>query len=55
MAACRNVTELSSIKLIHGSISLPESSKIKKIKTIVEEVVDGRVVSSEVKEVEEKM
>ncbi|KAK2536191.1 keratin type I cytoskeletal 20 [Columba guinea] len=32
-----------------------ESSKVKKIKTIVEEVVDGRVVSSEVKEIEEKM
>ncbi|XP_065507486.1 keratin, type I cytoskeletal 20 isoform X3 [Caloenas nicobarica] len=32
-----------------------ESSKIKKIKTIVEEVVDGRVISSEVKEIEEKM
>ncbi|XP_005494445.2 keratin, type I cytoskeletal 20 [Zonotrichia albicollis] len=32
-----------------------ESSKFKKIKTIVEEVVDGKVVSSEVREVEEKM
>ncbi|XP_009887409.1 PREDICTED: keratin, type I cytoskeletal 20 [Charadrius vociferus] len=32
-----------------------ESSKVKKIKTIVEEVVDGKVVSSEVKEIEEKM
>ncbi|XP_075578946.1 keratin, type I cytoskeletal 20 isoform X2 [Pelecanus crispus] len=32
-----------------------ESSKIKKIKTIVEEVVDGKVVSSEVKEIEEKL
>ncbi|XP_062485071.1 keratin, type I cytoskeletal 20-like [Pezoporus occidentalis] len=32
-----------------------ESSKIKKIKTIVEEVVDGKVVSSQVKEFEEKM
>ncbi|NXI69895.1 K1C20 protein, partial [Anseranas semipalmata] len=32
-----------------------ESSKIKKIKTIVEEVVDGKVVSSEIKEIEEKM
>lgn len=36
-------------------VSLPESSKIKKIKTIVEEVVDGKVVSSEVKEIEEKL
>ncbi|XP_054032733.1 keratin, type I cytoskeletal 20 [Dryobates pubescens] len=35
--------------------SLPESSKIKKIKTIVEEVVDGKVVSSQVKEVEERV
>ncbi|XP_074705293.1 keratin, type I cytoskeletal 20-like [Strix aluco] len=32
-----------------------ESSKVKKIKTIVEEVVDGKVVSSRVKEIEEKM
>nr|XP_013801841.1 PREDICTED: keratin, type I cytoskeletal 20 [Apteryx mantelli mantelli] len=32
-----------------------ELSKIKKIKTIVEEVVDGKVVSSEVKEIEEKI
>uniref|UniRef100_A0A8C3PP24 Keratin, type I cytoskeletal 20 n=1 Tax=Calidris pygmaea TaxID=425635 RepID=A0A8C3PP24_9CHAR len=43
------------ISLIYCSISLPESSKIKKIKTIVEEVVDGKVVSSEVKEIEEKL
>ncbi|PKK18458.1 keratin, type I cytoskeletal 20, transcript variant X2 [Columba livia] len=47
--------DIGGTKLIHGSISLPESSKVKKIKTIVEEVVDGRVVSSEVKEIEEKM
>ncbi|XP_068274702.1 keratin, type I cytoskeletal 20 [Nyctibius grandis] len=32
-----------------------ESSKVKKIKTIVEEVVDGKVVSSQIKEIEEKM
>ncbi|XP_068023051.1 keratin, type I cytoskeletal 20-like [Melanerpes formicivorus] len=32
-----------------------ESSKVKKIKTIVEEVVDGKVVSSEVREIEEKV
>ncbi|NXH70925.1 K1C20 protein, partial [Hydrobates tethys] len=32
-----------------------ESSKVKKIKTIVEEVVDGKVVSSQIKEVEEKL
>ncbi|NXQ52889.1 K1C42 protein, partial [Anthoscopus minutus] len=32
-----------------------ESSKFKKIKTIVEEVVDGKIVSSEVREIEEKM
>ncbi|NWR88525.1 K1C20 protein, partial [Furnarius figulus] len=32
-----------------------EISKMKKIKTIVEEVVDGKIVSSEVREFEEKM
>ncbi|NXD99512.1 K1C42 protein, partial [Chaetorhynchus papuensis] len=32
-----------------------ESGKLKKIKTIVEEVVDGKVVSSEVREFEEKI
>ncbi|NXN98162.1 K1C20 protein, partial [Rhinopomastus cyanomelas] len=32
-----------------------ELSKVKKIKTIVEEVVDGKVVSSQIKEVEEKV
>ncbi|NXK14242.1 K1C20 protein, partial [Herpetotheres cachinnans] len=32
-----------------------DSSKVKKIKTIVEEVVDGKVISSQVKEIEEKM
>ncbi|KAM9657831.1 keratin, type I cytoskeletal 20-like [Morphnus guianensis] len=32
-----------------------ESSKVKKIKTIVEEVVDGKVVSSKVEEIEEKL
>ncbi|NXC99022.1 K1C20 protein, partial [Certhia familiaris] len=32
-----------------------ESGKFKKIKTIVEEVVDGKIVSSEVREFEEKM
>ncbi|NXB98744.1 K1C20 protein, partial [Orthonyx spaldingii] len=32
-----------------------ESSKIKKIKTIVEEMVDGKIVSSEVREIEEKI
>ncbi|NWT04877.1 K1C20 protein, partial [Mionectes macconnelli] len=32
-----------------------ESGKMKKIKTIVEEVVDGKIVSSEVREFEEKM
>ncbi|XP_035756805.1 keratin, type I cytoskeletal 20 [Egretta garzetta] len=41
------------------SVSLPEpekeSTKVKKIKTIVEEVVDGKVVSSQIKEIEEKL
>ncbi|NXW66135.1 K1C20 protein, partial [Eurystomus gularis] len=32
-----------------------ESTKVKKIKTIVEEVVDGKVVSSQTKEIEEKV
>ncbi|NWR53029.1 K1C42 protein, partial [Regulus satrapa] len=32
-----------------------ESGKFKKIKTIVEEVIDGKIVSSEVREIEEKM
>ncbi|NXV49220.1 K1C20 protein, partial [Uria aalge] len=32
-----------------------DSGKVKKIKTIVEEVVDGKIVSSEVKEIEEKL
>ncbi|KAK1207097.1 K1C20 protein, partial [Pygoscelis papua] len=41
--------------LILCSISLPESSKVKKIKTIVEEVVDGKVVSSQIRETEEKL
>ncbi|NXS00753.1 K1C42 protein, partial [Oxylabes madagascariensis] len=42
-------------KLLLFSISFTESSKFKKIKTIVEEVVDGKIVSSEVREIEEKM
>ncbi|NXX27025.1 K1C20 protein, partial [Nicator chloris] len=42
-------------KLLLFPISLTESSKFKKIKTIVEEVVDGKIVSSEVREIEEKM
>ncbi|NXW34800.1 K1C20 protein, partial [Phaetusa simplex] len=32
-----------------------DSGKVKKIKTIVEEVIDGKVVSSEIKEIEEKL
>ncbi|KAF1507043.1 Keratin, type I cytoskeletal 20, partial [Eudyptula minor novaehollandiae] len=32
-----------------------DSGKVKKIKTIVEEVVDGKVVSSQIREVEEKL
>ncbi|NXJ70614.1 K1C20 protein, partial [Rostratula benghalensis] len=43
------------ISLICCSVRLPESSKIKKIKTIVEEVIDGKVVSSEVREIEEQL
>ncbi|NWY06854.1 K1C20 protein, partial [Nothoprocta ornata] len=41
--------------LIHSFTLLTELNKIKKIKTIVEEVVDGKVVSSEVREIEEKI
>uniref|UniRef100_A0A4X2K1Z6 Keratin, type I cytoskeletal 20 n=1 Tax=Vombatus ursinus TaxID=29139 RepID=A0A4X2K1Z6_VOMUR len=37
------------------SISHPEITKTRKIKTVVEEVVDGKVVSSQVKEIEEKL
>jgi acidic type I keratin len=32
-----------------------DTKKTRKIKTVVQEVVDGKVVSSEVKEVEENM
>ncbi|XP_050767573.1 keratin, type I cytoskeletal 20-like isoform X2 [Gymnogyps californianus] len=35
--------------------TLPVLIKVKKIKTIVEEVVDGKVVSSQIEEIEEKM
>ncbi|XP_018412079.1 PREDICTED: keratin, type I cytoskeletal 12-like [Nanorana parkeri] len=35
--------------------SKKDPTKVRKVKTIVEEVVDGKVVSSQVKEVEEKM
>ncbi|XP_030076749.1 keratin, type I cytoskeletal 20 [Microcaecilia unicolor] len=35
--------------------ALKEQSKSRKIKTIIEEVVDGKIVSSQVREVEEKM
>lgn len=45
----------------HSQVDVPtaqlekETSKIKKIKTIVEEVVDGKVVSSQTKEIEERL
>ncbi|NWU88757.1 K1C20 protein, partial [Upupa epops] len=38
-----------------STVEEKESSKVKKIKTIVEEVVDGKVVSSQIKEIEEKV
>ncbi|NXC86928.1 K1C20 protein, partial [Cercotrichas coryphoeus] len=50
-----NSVNVNCIKLLLFSISLTESSKFKKIKTIVEEVVDGKIVSSEVREIEEKI
>ncbi|NXA09037.1 K1C20 protein, partial [Sapayoa aenigma] len=42
---------------LEAAIAEPEkeSTKLKKIKTIVEEVVDGKIVSSQVREVEEKI
>ncbi|NXU64406.1 K1C42 protein, partial [Horornis vulcanius] len=52
-----NITVLMyiAVNYFFFSISLTESSKFKKIKTIVEEVVDGKIVSSEIREIEEKM
>ncbi|NXV01137.1 K1C20 protein, partial [Cettia cetti] len=47
--------EIGKLLFFFFPIFLTESSKLKKIKTIVEEVVDGKVVSSEIREIEEKM
>ncbi|NWS13240.1 K1C20 protein, partial [Pachyramphus minor] len=43
------------IATYHRLLEGEESGKMKKIKTIVEEVVDGKIVSSEVREFEEKI
>ncbi|XP_015741286.1 keratin, type I cytoskeletal 20-like [Coturnix japonica] len=59
IATYRRLLEGEDIRVVQEDILTneleKESSKIKKIKTIVEEVVDGKVVSSQVKEIEEKM
>ncbi|XP_010009718.1 PREDICTED: keratin, type I cytoskeletal 20 isoform X1 [Nestor notabilis] len=59
IATYRQLLEGEDIRHFQVDVSTAEvekeSSKIKKIKTIVEEVVDGKVVSSQVKEIEEKM
>ncbi|KAF4787511.1 Keratin, type I cytoskeletal 20 [Turdus rufiventris] len=59
IATYRRLLEGEEIKDLELTASVTEaekeSSKFKKIKTIVEEVVDGKIVSSEVREVEEKM
>ncbi|XP_072212505.1 keratin, type I cytoskeletal 20 [Excalfactoria chinensis] len=59
IATYRRLLEGEDVRLVQEEVLTneleKESSKIKKIKTIVEEVVDGKVVSSQVKEIEEKM
>ncbi|XP_053115717.1 keratin, type I cytoskeletal 12-like isoform X2 [Hemicordylus capensis] len=52
MGSFESASVATSIKSVD---STPDPSKTRKIKTIVEEVVDGKVVSSQVKEVEEKV
>ncbi|NXP45853.1 K1C20 protein, partial [Heliornis fulica] len=59
IATYRRLLEGEDIGAVQVDVSTAEiekeSSKVKKIKTIVEEVVDGKVVSSEIKEFEEKL
>ncbi|NWX52467.1 K1C20 protein, partial [Steatornis caripensis] len=59
IATYRRLLEGEDNKVFQVDVSTAElekeSSKVKKIKTIVEEVVDGKVVSSQIKEIEEKM
>ncbi|KAF1574611.1 UNVERIFIED_CONTAM: Keratin, type I cytoskeletal 20, partial [Eudyptes pachyrhynchus] len=43
------------IATYHRLLEGEDSGKVKKIKTIVEEVVDGKVVSSQIREIEEKL
>ncbi|NXP27631.1 K1C20 protein, partial [Scytalopus superciliaris] len=45
----------SELDVLTSELEKAEITKMKKIKTIVEEVVDGKVVSSQVEEIEEKM
>nr|XP_056720762.1 keratin, type I cytoskeletal 12-like isoform X1 [Euleptes europaea] len=47
--------ESASVASTKSVDSTPDPTKTRKIKTIVEEVVDGKVVSSQVKEIEEKL
>ncbi|XP_077170546.1 keratin, type I cytoskeletal 12-like [Paroedura picta] len=47
--------ESASVANTKSVDSTPDPTKTRKIKTIVEEVVDGKVVSSQVKEIEEKL
>lgn len=47
--------ESASVGSAKSVDSTPDPTKTRKIKTIVEEVVDGKVVSSQVKEIEEKL
>ncbi|XP_054848477.1 keratin, type I cytoskeletal 12-like [Eublepharis macularius] len=47
--------ESASVASTKSVDSTPDPTKTRKIKTIVEEVVDGKVVSSQVREVEEKL
>ncbi|NXA78102.1 K1C20 protein, partial [Thryothorus ludovicianus] len=57
IATYRRLLEGEENRTVEVSIAEAEkeSSKFKKIKTIVEEVIDGKIVSSEVREIEEKM
>ncbi|XP_015263106.1 PREDICTED: keratin, type I cytoskeletal 12-like isoform X1 [Gekko japonicus] len=52
---CMNLSFMTSIFCEPSFSSCLDPTKTRKIKTIVEEVVDGKVVSSQVKEIEEKL
>ncbi|XP_053554617.1 keratin, type I cytoskeletal 42 isoform X2 [Bombina bombina] len=55
IATYRRLLEGEDINFAELEEKLREQSRSRKIKTIVEEMVDGKVVSSQVKEVEEKL